>query len=570
MTPRESLLEPLLASAEEEDPNNNNNNVVDDVEGRSPTGDAADAACETTPPSDEDPDDNDNDVVFSVREEIGEMVSLGLPLAISFFCRMGMASTDSSFVGHIHDEIHSAEVYLAAAVLSDMCINVFVTPPLAFNQVLNGLVGQAMGSGNPKMAGIWLQQSMFWLATSMLPCLIALFYVKPVLLALGFSNDVAHVAGTYAKYNIIWPVPNGLYQCMRFYFQARGMPRPAMYNNITFLFINGFLNWIFVFGGPFPQWNGLGFIGAAISLSISRTSQSVVYFIYMFLYKKNHLGAWPDDGWSFHHHTWDRTKEFMKQSLPNIGTLLFQTCASQTTTVLVGRLGEGAIAASSALSTVSIPWSGTLSATCTTISSVRTGYHLGRGNTKAAQQSTWLVLQFITIINVVVALFFFPLRGPILSIATDDNDVLSIGARLVPAMLIGTYLNLIVSNVTSGVFSGMGRPIIATILSFGLELPMSIGGVAIYILWMHGNLLGVYWWGAISGGIEVVIVLYLLLRSDWGYWAEQARLRQEAPTTSTTTTTNENGESQNDGDENDNADEEELFLPANEEDIFYD
>jgi hypothetical protein len=73
----------------------------------------------------------------------------------------------------------------------------------------------------------------------------------------------------------------------------------------------------------------------------------------------------------------------------------------------------------------------------------------------------------------------------------------------------------------------MGRPIIATILSFGLELPLSIGGVAIYILVMHGNLLGVYWWTAISGGFEVVIVLFLLLRSDWGYWAEQAILRQE-------------------------------------------
>jgi Na+-driven multidrug efflux pump len=131
----------------------------------------------------------------------------------------------------------------------------------------------------------------------------------------------------------------------------------------------------------------------------------------MFLYKKNHLATWPDAGWSFRHHTWDRTKEFMKQSLPNIGTLLFQTCASQATTILVGRLGEGAIAASSALSTVSIPWSGTLSATCTTISSVRTGYHMGRGKANAAKQSTWLVLLFITISNLLVAAIFIPFQG---------------------------------------------------------------------------------------------------------------------------------------------------------------
>ena len=129
---------------------------------------------------------------------------------------------------------------------------------------------------------------------------------------------------------------------------------------------------------------------------------------------------------------------------------------------------------------------------------------------------------------------FFPPRNKetVLSIATDDKEVISIGKTLVPAMLIGTYLNLLVSNITSGVFSGMGRPLIATVLSFGLELPMSIGGVAIYIFLMHGNLLGTYWWGAISGGVEILIVFYLFVKSDWNYWAAAARLRQEAGTNS--------------------------------------
>ncbi|CAJ1959193.1 unnamed protein product [Cylindrotheca closterium] len=535
MPPREELTEPLLSNSNDE------NNDLEQSPSPTPG-----ACCSPDEPGEQPQEEEE----FSARTELWEMASLGLPLAVSFFCRMFMASTDSAFVGHINDGQYTAEVYLAAAVLSDMCIGVFVTPPLAFNQVLNGLVGQAMGSGNPKMAGIWLQQSMFWLAISMLPFLIPMFYVEDVLLALDFSKDVAKVAGTYAKFNIVWPIPNGLYQCMRFYFQAQGMPRPAMYNNICFLFVNALLNWIFVFGGPFKHWNGLGFIGAAISLSISRTSQSVVYFIYMFLIKKNHLNTWPDDGWSFKHHTWERTKEFMKQSLPNIGTLLFQCAASQATTVLVGRLGDGPIAASSAISTVSYPWSGTLGATCTTISGVRTGFHMGRGKANAAKQSTWLVLYAITVVNIIVAAIFIPFGDTILKFATNDAEVLSIAGKLIPALLVGTYLNLIVSNITSGVFSGMGRPIIATVLSFGLELPMSIGGVAIYILAMHGNLLGVYWWTAISGGIEVVIVVFLLLRSDWYYWAEQARLRQEA----SSSTNDEEGEGDGDGDD-DNGEE---------------
>ena len=233
-------------------------------------------------------------------------------------------STDSAFVGHIHDGQNTPETYLAAAVLSDMVVNVLMVPPLAFNQVLNALVGQAIGSNNPKMAGIWLQQSMFWLSLTMLPCLVGCFYVEPILRLLDFPEEVAAVAGTYAKYNVVWPIPNGLYQCMRFYFQAQGLPKPAMYNNLLFLFVNAALNWCFVFGGPFRYlcgWTGFGFVGAAISLSISRTAQSVCYFLYMFVYKRHHLRTWPGLGWRQHNKA--RTIEFLKQSVPNMVSVGF-------------------------------------------------------------------------------------------------------------------------------------------------------------------------------------------------------------------------------------------------------
>ena len=537
MSPREQLEEPLLASRDDDigeaDETGEDTSPTSDLVGTSNGG--GDDHNGENGASDETESTSSS---FTIKSELWDMFQLAWPLAVSFFCRMGMASTDSSFVGHITDGLHTAELYLAAAVLSDMCVNVLITPPLAFNQVLNGLVGQAIGSGNPQMAGVWLQQSMFWLAITMLPFSIGCFYVKEALLFLDFPADVAEMAGKYAKYNVFWIVPNGWYQCFRFYFQARGIPRPAMYNNITFLIINGLLNWLFVMGGPFGyvhedsmfHWSGFGFIGAAISISISRTMQSVVYYCYMFLYKKHHLSAWPEDGWSFKNFTYDRTIEFLKQSVPNMGTLLFQTATNQATTILIGRLGEGAIAASSALSTISYPWSGTLSATCTTICAVRVGYHLGRGNGKAAQMSFKIVFIGLTLVNLIVAAILLTpsWKEAILQISTNDGNVLSAAGKLVGALLVGTYLNLLVNIITSGVFSGMGRPVIATILSFGLELPLSIGGVAIYILMYHGDLLGVYWWQAVFGGIELVIVMAILRMSDWDYWATEAQRRQEA------------------------------------------
>merc|ERR1719446_905196 len=159
-------------------------------------------------------------------------------MMVSFFCRMGMASTDSAFVGHITTGKFTPAEYLAAAGLADMVTNILVIPPLAFNQSLNALVSQAMGSGNKKMAGVWLQQSIFWLTISYAPVLVSFFYVSDMLRLLGFSPELCALAGSYARFNVFWPIPNGWYQCMRFYFQAQGITRPAMYNNLLFLGVN--------------------------------------------------------------------------------------------------------------------------------------------------------------------------------------------------------------------------------------------------------------------------------------------------------------------------------------------
>merc|ERR550537_484922 len=113
------------------------------------------------------------------------------------------------------------------------------------------------------MAGTWLQLSVFWLTISYAPVLVSFFYVTPMLRLLGFSQELALLAGQYARFNVFWPIPNGWYQCMRFYFQAQGITRPAMYNNIFFFFANACFNYFFVF------YCGFGFIGAAMSISLS-------------------------------------------------------------------------------------------------------------------------------------------------------------------------------------------------------------------------------------------------------------------------------------------------------------
>jgi hypothetical protein len=69
-------------------PNNNNETATDDDDPSSSTSSSTSVSF----------------LVFTVAAELAEMANLAWPLAVSFFCRMGMASTDSAFVGHIHDQ----------------------------------------------------------------------------------------------------------------------------------------------------------------------------------------------------------------------------------------------------------------------------------------------------------------------------------------------------------------------------------------------------------------------------------------------------------------------------------
>ena len=91
---------------------------------------------------------------FRARDELRAMASLVLPLASNSFCRMCMASTDSAFVGHISVGAHDPEEYLAVALLSDIVTNMCIASLLAFDRILNSLIGQAVGAGNPVLAGV--------------------------------------------------------------------------------------------------------------------------------------------------------------------------------------------------------------------------------------------------------------------------------------------------------------------------------------------------------------------------------------------------------------------------------
>lgn len=191
-----------------------------------------------------------------------------------------------------------------------------------------------------------------------------------------------------------------------------------------------------------------------------------------------------------------------------------------------------AIAASSAISAVSQIATGGFSVAIMQVSAIRIGFHLGRGDARAAQMAMWITIGMATLISALVLFIVWPLALPICELVTVSVPVQHASAIIMAATFVGSWLGMIVQILTSGVLGGQGRTLIITLLSFGFELPASIGSVAIMVLVlkfrMPDGLLKINWVNAAVSAIELVVVGLLVLCSDWNKYARLARERQEA------------------------------------------
>ena len=99
----------------------------------------------------------------------------------------------------------------------------------------------------------------------------------------------------------------------------------------------------------------------------------------------------------------------------------------------------------------------------------------------------------------VIVAVVLPLAWQTVSLTTSDSIVVKNAARVLPAGLIATLLGVLNSLCTGGVFSGQGRQLLVTVLSFFVDIPLSIGGVAVVVLYFHADLLDVYLYGVAAG-----------------------------------------------------------------------
>lgn len=202
-------------------------------------------------PSSSSPLDNDAHDLPSLMDDAWDILKLGIPIFIARLSWVGKKTTDTALLGHVSAEALSAS---ALADLWTMCSAVLIN-----GRILGVLVGGAVGAGNLKLAGIYLQVSYVVLGCISILVFICWNVTEQVWLAFGSDAEISQMAGYYARV-LSFAIPGviGFGQLSQF-FSAQKILRPEVNSSAFGLLMNLSLGLIFVLGWPIPGWEGYQF-----------------------------------------------------------------------------------------------------------------------------------------------------------------------------------------------------------------------------------------------------------------------------------------------------------------------
>lgn len=218
-----------------------------------------------------------------------------------------MKTTDTALLGHV-----SAEA-LSAAALSDlwtMCTGILIQ-----GRVLDILVGGAVGAGNPKLAGIYLQVAYAVISMVAIFVIVAWNLTEQVWIAFGSNIETTKMAGYYASVLSVSIPGQLLFTQLSQFFSAQRIMHPEVNASLFALMCNLLFGLIFVLGVPIPNFEGYGFVACPWVTTCAVYVQLLLVWSVYILRQKLHDPCW--DGWSLQEITWPRIRTFSELYFPS-------------------------------------------------------------------------------------------------------------------------------------------------------------------------------------------------------------------------------------------------------------
>ena len=189
----------------------------------------------------------------SINEESRTILRLGLPMVGAQLAQISMSFVDTVMAGNYHPDD------LAAVAIGSSFFMPFFTIAIGILMALSPIIAQLFGARELDAIGKKVRQGL-WLAVLLsVPVVAALNNLGPVMNLLGFADEVIRITSGYL-FAVSWGVPAVFaFMVLRFFNEALGVTRPALYITLVGLVFNILGNYTLIYGRfGFPELGAVG------------------------------------------------------------------------------------------------------------------------------------------------------------------------------------------------------------------------------------------------------------------------------------------------------------------------
>ena len=426
---------------------------------------------------------------------------LAIPMMIELSMEAIFAVVDITFVSILGTDA------VAAVGITEALITVVYAICMGLGVTITAMVSRRIGANKPKEAAEVTGQ-IIWIAglISIIIGLIGYSFAADLLKLLGASNNVISIGTNYTA------ILFGGSASIMYLFLLNAAFRGAGDASIAFKALalsnatNIILDPCLIFGlGPFPE---LGVTGAAIATTIGR-SIGVFYLAYTIFNANNRLRLATGDLVI----KIQSIKKILRTSIYGISQFLISTSSWLILIKIIALFGTAPVAAYTIamrlMEFVWLPVWGLGNAAATLV-----GQNMGANQPQRAIRSVQLTMRYGLIFMIFIGVFQFIFAGQIISLLSDDTEVIMYGINCLRIIAIG-YPALAIGMIIVQSLNGAGdikSPAIINFLSYWvLQLPLAYWLATNTILEVNGVFIAL-----LIAEVMLTVMAYAVFKK--GYW----------------------------------------------------
>ncbi|MDD6087845.1 MAG: MATE family efflux transporter [Desulfovibrionaceae bacterium] len=426
------------------------------------------------------------------------LLRLGVPVFLAQISMVGMGFVDIVMTGR-----YGTEDMAAIAVAGSIWM-----PLLLFchGMLLPVLSGVARKTGRGIRAGMIFNQGL-WLAVFLaVPICMALYGLSFCLEMFGVTPDVAAPGGRYLRFLVMGVPAFLLYAVLSYGLEGLSLTKPVMYAGCAGLACNILGNWIFIYGHCGISKLG----GAGAGLATACVYLVMFSFLAAYILQRSSVRNALDAG------CLKKPCRKILRSLAGIGFpgalgLLFETILFDLSAIFVAPLGAVAVAGHQiGINVVSMVFM--IFVSLSTAVNIRVSHSIGAGDPKSVRRSTRTALFAALAGSVCVMIVFLLLRKNIVSLYTENEEVMELAALLLGYAALYEFADSL-QCVSMGILRGYNDTAVASRIAFlaYMIVALPLGFILGRTSWLTDVPMGVpgFWLSFIFG---LIIAAFLYLR----------------------------------------------------------